>query len=295
MKLFVKMITIAGMAAALVSCADKAVQGAGDAAQEGNFKYLMDEFADLKIMRYQVPGWDALTLKQKEYVYYLSEAAKYGRDIIWMQNCKYNLDVRKALEAVLENYQGDRTCEEYKAFETYAKRVFFSNGIHHHYAEDKFFPECPQEYFAELLAAVKVENADFLLDLMYNPSVFPQRKSTDKTGDIVAESAKRVTALPRAINLIGTQDGQDLLIPRIYLYTSTEGDENVDPIYDICIDANPIKEGWVTARSELPVLPWACRAASTSATSGTWLPAPSPLWTRAVWANATSWPTSLSL
>ena len=179
MKLFTKMITITGLAATMISCADKS----------SDFKYLMDEFADLKIMRYQVPGWDELTLAQKEYVYHLAEASKYGRDIIWMQNCKYNLDVRKALEAVLENYQGDRTCEEYKAFETYAKRVFFSNGIHHHYAEDKFFPECPQEYFAELLAAVKVENADFLLDLMYNPSVFPQRKSTDKTGDIVAESA----------------------------------------------------------------------------------------------------------
>ena len=81
MKLFGKMITIAGVAAALTSCSDKA-------AQNGDFKYLMDEFADLKIMRYQVPGWDALTLQQKEYVYHLSEAAKYGRDIIWMQNCK---------------------------------------------------------------------------------------------------------------------------------------------------------------------------------------------------------------
>ena len=131
MKLIVKMITIAGMAAALVSCADKAVQGAGDAAQESDFKYLMDEFADLKIMRYQVPGWDALTLKQKEYVYHLSEAAKYGRDIIWMQNCKYNLDVRKVLENILENYEGDRTSEDWAKFETYAKRVFFSNGIHH--------------------------------------------------------------------------------------------------------------------------------------------------------------------
>ena len=103
MKLSVKMITIAGIAAAMVSCSDKAAKGAGEVAQEGEFKYLMDEFADLKIMRYQVPGWDALTLQQKEYVYHLSEAAKYGRDIIWMQNCKYNLDVRKALENILEN------------------------------------------------------------------------------------------------------------------------------------------------------------------------------------------------
>lgn len=181
MKNIVKMISCAGMAAALVSCADKA-------AQKDDFKYLVDEFADLKIMRYQVPGWDGLSLQQKEYVYHLSEAAKYGRDIIWMQNCRYNLPIRKTLENILENYDGDRKCTEYAQFETYAKRVFFSNGIHHHYAEDKFFPECPKEYFAGLMAAVGAENQE-LLDVIYNPDVLPQRKSTDKSGDIVAESA----------------------------------------------------------------------------------------------------------
>ena len=182
MKFLVKMITAAGMAAALVSCSDKAA--------EKEFKYLMDEFADLKIMRYQVPGWDELTLQQKEYVYHLAEAAKYGRDIIWMQNCRYNLPVRKVVENILENYQGDRSCEDFKAFETYAKRLFFSNGIHHHYAEDKFFPECPQEYFASLMTAVGDEAlCQELLPVIYDPAVFPQRKSTDKSGDIVAESA----------------------------------------------------------------------------------------------------------
>lgn len=181
MKNIVKMISCAGMAAALVSCADKA-------AQKDDFKYLVDEFADLKIMRYQVPGWDGLSLQQKEYVYHLSEAAKYGRDIIWMQNCRYNLPIRKTLENIIENYDGDRKCTEYAQFETYAKRVFFSNGIHHHYAEDKFFPECPKDYFAGLMAAVGAENQE-LLDVIYNPDVLPQRKSTDKSGDIVAESA----------------------------------------------------------------------------------------------------------
>ena len=183
MKLIGKMITIAGFAAALTSCSDKAAQNA-------EFKYLIDEFADLKIMRYQVPGWDELTLQQKEYVYHLAEAAKYGRDIIWMQNCRYNLPVRKVVENILENYQGDRSCEDFKAFETYAKRLFFSNGIHHHYAEDKFFPECPQEYFASLMTAVGDEAlCKELLPVIYDPAVFPQRKSTDKSGDIVAESA----------------------------------------------------------------------------------------------------------
>ncbi len=181
MKAIVKMLTTFGMAAAMVSCSD-------NAAQNNEFKYLVDEFADLKIMRYKVDGWDDLTLQQKEYVYHLAEAAKYGRDIIWMQNCRHNLDIRKVLENILENYEGDRTADEFKNFETYAKRVFFSNGIHHHYAEDKFFPECSQEYFAQLMQSVGVESAE-LLDIIYNPEVLPQRKSTDKTGDIVAESA----------------------------------------------------------------------------------------------------------
>ena len=180
MKLIGKMITIAGFAAALTSCSDKAAQNA-------EFKYLIDEFADLKIMRYQVPGWDALTLQQKEYVYHLSEAAKYGRDIIWMQNCKYNLDVRKVLENILENYEGDRTSEDWTKFETYAKRVFFSNGIHHHYAEDKFFPECPQEYFHSLMAAVGAENAQ-LESIIYDQDIYPARKMMSGS-DIVAESA----------------------------------------------------------------------------------------------------------
>ena len=158
MKAIVKMLTTFGMAAAMVSCSD-------NAAQNNEFKYLVDEFADLKIMRYKVDGWEDLTLQQKEYVYHLAEAAKYGRDIIWMQNCRHNLDIRKVLENILENYEGDRTADEFKNFETYAKRVFFSNGIHHHYAEDKFFPECSQEYFAQLMQSVGVESAE-LLDII---------------------------------------------------------------------------------------------------------------------------------
>ena len=140
-------------------------------------------------MRYQVPGWDELSLQQKKYVYHLAEAAKYGRDIIWMQNCKDNLAVRKVVENIIANYNGDRECAEYKAFETYAKRLFFSNGIHHHYAEDKFFPECPQEYFASLMTAVGNEaECAVLLPVIYDPAVYPARKVMDGK-DIVAESA----------------------------------------------------------------------------------------------------------
>ena len=183
MKRTLKMILGAGVAATMVSCADKA-------AENGDFKYLLDEFADVKVMRYQVPGWDALTLQQKEYVYHLSEAAKYGRDIIWMQNCKYNLDIRKMLENALLNYKGDKTSDEYMKLEAYAKRVFFSNGIHHHYAEDKFIPECSQEYFQSVMESVgEKERFAALKAVIFDPAVLPQRKSTDKTGDIVAESA----------------------------------------------------------------------------------------------------------
>lgn len=178
----IKMIAATGLAACAVSCADKA--------DEGDFKYLIDEFADLKVMRYKVPGWDELTLQQKEYVYHLGEAAKYGRDILWAQNCKFNLPVRHVIENIIANYKGDRTCEDYLQFETYAKRVFFSNGIHHHYSEDKFFPECSQEYFRSLMEAVgDGEKCAELLPVIYDPNIMPQRKSTDRNGDIVAQSA----------------------------------------------------------------------------------------------------------
>ena len=152
MKSIARMALIAGSAAlALVSCRQEAGQG--------DFKYQIDEFADLRIIRYRIDGWEDLSLKQKEYVYHLSEAAKWGRDIYWDQNGRYNLRVRRALEGILENYDGDRKCEEFQDFLVYAKRVFFSNGIHHHYAEDKFFPACSEEYFLSLLRGVFPEPA----------------------------------------------------------------------------------------------------------------------------------------
>ena len=137
------MLLIAGVGLLACSCADNTKTKT----EEENFKYLIDEFADLKIIRYQIPGWDDLTLQQKEYIYHLSEAAKYGRDILWEQNFKYNLQIRKVLENILTNYEGDNGCNNYQDFLIYAKRVFFSNGIHHHYAEDKIIPTCPKEYF----------------------------------------------------------------------------------------------------------------------------------------------------
>lgn len=181
---FLKMAAVSALASAAVSC------GNGAQTQQGeDFKYLIDEFADIKIMRYRIPGWEDLTLHQKEYVYHLGEAAKYGRDIIWDQNCRYNLRIRKALENILENYDGDRDCKDFQDFTVYAKRVFFSNGIHHHYAEDKFFPDCPKEYFSSLMEAAGISQADELLSVIYDPDIYPQRKSNDPDGDIVALSA----------------------------------------------------------------------------------------------------------
>ena len=175
-----KMMMTLGAAALMGACSEKKA--------EQPFRYTVDSFADLKVMRYQVPGWDSLSLKQKEYAYHLSEAAKYGRDILWDQNCKDNLRVRHAVENILENYKGDRNSTDFEAFTVYAKRLFFSNGMHHHYAEDKIFPACPAPYFAELLKAVGIDDAD-LVDIIYNPGRYPQRRSTETSGDIVALSA----------------------------------------------------------------------------------------------------------
>ena len=179
MRKIVKMILTGSAALALAAC---------EAPQSQDFKYTIDSFADLKVMRYRIPGWENLTMQQKEYAYHLAEAAKFGRDILWDQNCKDNLRVRHALEAILENDGIDTSGEQYQQFLEYAKRVFFSNGIHHHYAEDKFFPACPKEYFAQLLAQANIDDPG-ILEVIYDPAIWPQRRSTDTSGDIVKESA----------------------------------------------------------------------------------------------------------
>ncbi len=178
MKFISKMLTMTAMFAAVAGCSKK---------EDGEFKYLIDEFADLQIIRYQIPGWDELSLQQKEYVYHLSEAAKLGRDIIWDQNCERNLDVRHALEAIIGTHDAGDASEQFAQFMVYAKRVFFSNGIHHHYAENKIFPECSQEYFASLMEEAGCADAD-LLDVIYNPERYPEHIFTGN-GDIVAQSA----------------------------------------------------------------------------------------------------------
>ena len=170
--------------------ASAALVAASCGSRKSDFKYTVDQFADVKVIRYQVPGWEDLTLQQKEYAYHLSEAAKWGRDILWDQNCRYNLQLRHAVENILNNYQGDRKCDDFQQFTEYAKRLFFSNGIHHHYAEDKFFPSCEPAYFEKLLASVGLsDEAGFLISLAYDPDVCPQRRSTASEGDIVELSS----------------------------------------------------------------------------------------------------------
>ncbi|MEZ4919444.1 MAG: dihydrofolate reductase [Saprospiraceae bacterium] len=171
-----------------------------DAQTGAETKVLLDTFADLQILRYDLPGWDKLDLRQKTLIYHLSEATLAGRDIIYDQHCKYNLTIRKTLEAIYTDYKGERSGAEWDAFETYAKRVWFSNGIHHHYNEVKMIPECSQEYFTSLIKAcpegsLPLNGAsmdDFVataMKVMYDTDFMAKRTNKDKNVDIVAASA----------------------------------------------------------------------------------------------------------
>ena len=169
-----------------------------------NFDYHVDRFADIEVLRYEVPEFDRLSLDQKKMVYYLSQAAQAGRDIIWDQNGRYNLQIRKLLENILTNYKGDRNSADFKAFEKYLKQVWFGNGIHHHYSTDKFIPGFSQAFFEEQVAALP----DSLLPLnpgetreammatltpvIFDPSVMAKRVNQDGTVDVVATSASNL-------------------------------------------------------------------------------------------------------
>ena len=182
---FIKtMLCVCGLGLGAVSCSQ-----VGQSNEEP-FKYTVDEFADLQILRYRIPGWDSLSLQQKAYVYHLSEAGKCGRDILFNQNFKHNIGIRKILERIIKGYTGDKECQEWEQFLTYAKRVFFSNGIHHHYAEDKFMPECSQEYFKSLMDSLGMEPSAYdYLPIIFDPELYPQRKYTGSEKDLIAASA----------------------------------------------------------------------------------------------------------
>lgn len=157
--------------------------------QPKEFNYNVDKFYDLEILRYQVPGFDELTLQQKTLAYYLSEAALQGRDILYDQNGRYNLRIRRTLESLYTNYAGSRDSEEFLKLEKYLKRVWFSNGIHHHYSEDKFLPEFTQEWFCNACKEANVAVPEEILPVMFDPAVMPKRTNQAAGQDLVVTSA----------------------------------------------------------------------------------------------------------
>lgn len=166
-----------------------------------NFNYHVDRFADIEVLRYEVPEFDRLTLQQKTMLYYLTQAAQMGRDIIWDQNGVYNLQIRQLLENIYNDYKGDRNSADFKAFEKYLKQVWFGNGIHHHYSTDKFTPEFSETFFttavkglpADLLPLNEEETMDQMLTklipVIFDPTVMAKRVNQDGTQDVVATSA----------------------------------------------------------------------------------------------------------
>ncbi|MCV9386274.1 dipeptidyl-peptidase 3 family protein [Reichenbachiella ulvae] len=154
-----------------------------------DFKYWTEQFADLKIYRYKVPGFDQLSLDQKKLVYYLSQAGLSGRDIIYDQNYRHNIRIRKTLDTIVKNYEGDRSEPEWDSFITYVKRVWFSNGIHHHYSMAKILPEFSKEYFDSLLKATDQELSEEILDAIFDPAVDNKKVNLDPEKGLLAGSA----------------------------------------------------------------------------------------------------------
>lgn len=152
------------------------------------FDYNVETFGDVKVLRYQIPGWDKLSLKEQKLVYYLSQAGLEGRDIMWDQNYRYNLTIRKALENVYANYKGDKTTDDWKNFEIYLKRVWFSNGIHHHYSNDKLKPEFSSEYLKQLLTDTNTALEGEAFEVIFN-DMDSKKVNQAKGVDNVAESA----------------------------------------------------------------------------------------------------------
>ena len=184
--------------ALLAGCGNKEQKIAID---NQNFKYTVEKFADLQILRYRVNGFEELSLQQKELVYYLTKAALWGRDIFYDQNGKYNLRISRALEAIYTGYKGDRDNAEFKALEVYLKRVWFSSGIHHHYGSEKFVPEFSEDFFRKAIATVDANNlpladgqtveqlCDEICPVIFNPDLLPMRTNQADGEDLVLTSA----------------------------------------------------------------------------------------------------------
>jgi len=156
--------------------------------QEAPFNYVVDQFADLRVLRYQIPGFDELSLEKQKLVYYLTQAGLEGRDIMWAINYRHNLTIRKALENVYTTYQGDKSSEDWKNFEIYLKRVWFSNGIHHHYSNDKIKPDFSKEYLQSLLTETNTTLEGEAFEVIFNDQD-AKKVNLSKDADIVKESA----------------------------------------------------------------------------------------------------------
>lgn len=174
------------------------------AAEDKNFNYHVDNFADIEVLRYEVPEFNQLSLEQKKMIYYLTQAAQAGRDIIWDQNGRYNLQIRRLLENIYTSYDGDRDSADFKAFEKYLKQVWFGNGIHHHYSTDKFTPGFSQEFFVARMNALpdsslpllpgqtRSQLMEVLLPVIFDPSVMAKRVFQDGSQDVVVNSASNL-------------------------------------------------------------------------------------------------------
>ena len=227
----------------MTAVAMTACTGQADKGSSKEFNYMVDKFADLEILRYQVPGFESLSLRQKQLLYHLSEAALMGRDILFDQNGRYNLAIRRTLEVIYTDYKGDRENPEFKALETYLKRVWFSSGIHHHYALDKFQPEFSAEFFMNCLHQVDAsklplqqgENVDQLLAklarVMFDPSVMPKRSVQSGDDDLILASSNNYYG--GGINQKEVEDfyaqmkqGQDTIAPISYGLNSRLVKEN---------------------------------------------------------------------
>lgn len=192
-----KFVTLLVVAIALSACGD----AKKTTNNEGLIDYTVEQFADLQLLRYHVPGFEELSLDQKKLIYYLTEAALYGRDILFDQNGKYNLRIRQMLEAIYLSYDGDKTTSDYKAFEVYLKRVWFSNGIHHHYGSEKFVPGFTEDFLRQALAKVDVASLPLadgqtvdqfcneIFPVIFNPAVMPKRVNQADGEDLVMTSA----------------------------------------------------------------------------------------------------------
>lgn len=184
----------------MASCSEKETEDQEAKAEE--FQWQIDQFDDIKVMRYQVPDWDSLTLQQKQFIYYLTEATYWGRDILTDQFFKYNLIIRNTLEGIYTSYDGDKECEDWKNFEIYLKKVWFANGIHHHYSNDKFTPNFSEDYFRKLLKKSpegynylnytegmdKNEFTDLLCEIIFNPDKYQSKNNSAEGVDIIAQS-----------------------------------------------------------------------------------------------------------